>query len=128
MDNGKLILVTGGSGFIGSNFIKYILNTQSNIQIINLDKLTYAGNPENLKDIENDTRYEFIKGDICDEELVAKIFSDNNIDSVINFAAETHVDRSVLGPLVFSQTNILGTQTLLEAARKYNAGLFLQHS
>ena len=114
----KKILVTGGSGFIGSNFIQYILNTQSDIQIINLDDLTYAGNPKNLKDIENDTRYKFIKGDICDEELVSKIFSDNDIDYVINFAAETHVDRSIHDPNIFIKTNVLGTGILLNIAKK----------
>ena len=114
----KKILVTGGSGFIGSNFIQYILKIQSDIQIINLDDLTYAGNPENLKDIENDTRYKFIKGDICDEELIIKIFSDNNIDAVINFAAETHVDRSIHDPNIFIKTNVLGTGILLNIAKK----------
>ncbi|NOR46371.1 MAG: dTDP-glucose 4,6-dehydratase, partial [Candidatus Delongbacteria bacterium] len=114
----KKILVTGGSGFIGSNFIQYILKIQNDIQIINLDDLTYAGNPENLKNIENDTRYKFIKGNICDEELVSKIFSDNNIDTVINFAAETHVDRSIHDPNIFIKTNVLGTGVLLSSAKK----------
>ena len=118
MENGKLILITGGSGFIGSNFIQYVLSTQDRIRIINLDKLTYAGNPENLRDIENDTRYEFIKGDICDEELVCKIFSENEVDSVINFAAETHVDRSIQDPNIFIKTNVLGTGVLLNVSKK----------
>jgi dTDP-glucose 4,6-dehydratase len=114
----KKLLITGGSGFIGSNFIEYILNITNDVKIINLDNLTYAGNPENLKNIENDSRYKFIKGDICDEELVAKTFSENNIDTVINFAAETHVDRSIHDPNIFIKTNVLGTGVLLSNAKK----------
>lgn len=114
----KNILLTGGSGFIGSNFIQYILTTTSDAKVINLDNLTYAGNPENLKEFEKDARYSFIKGDICDEELVSKIFSENNIDAVINFAAETHVDRSIHDPNIFIKTNVLGTGVLLNNAKK----------
>ncbi|MDA3837804.1 MAG: dTDP-glucose 4,6-dehydratase [Candidatus Delongbacteria bacterium] len=114
----KNILITGGSGFIGSNFIEYILKITNDVKIINFDNLTYAGNPENLKNIENDARYKFIKGDICDEELVSKIFSENNIDSVINFAAETHVDRSIHDPNIFIKTNVLGTGVLLSNAKR----------
>lgn len=114
----KNILITGGSGFIGSNFIQYILNITNDVNIINLDNLTYAGNPENLKNIENDARYSFIKGDICDSELVENIFSENDIDAVINFAAETHVDRSIHDPNIFIKTNVLGTGVLLSSAKK----------
>ncbi len=115
---GKKILVTGGAGFIGSNFIKYILENFQNYSVINLDKLTYAGNLENLKQIENDPNYKFIKGDICNQDFVEKIFIEYNIDHVINFAAESHVDRSILNPNVFIETNVLGTSTLLNAAKK----------
>lgn len=121
----KNVLVTGGAGFIGSNFVKYVLaNTELNI--INLDLLTYAGNLENLKDIigggfqsAGNKNYCFIKGDICDAVLVNKIFADHDIDTVVNFAAESHVDRSITNPEIFLQTNVFGTQTLLEAAKKY---------
>lgn len=111
------ILVTGGAGFIGSNFIRYILNKYPDYQIINLDLLTYAGNLENLRDIENDKRYKFIRGDICDRELVNDLVKE--VDTVVNFAAESHVDRSILDPSPFIKTNVLGTQVLLEAARAH---------
>lgn len=111
------ILVTGGAGFIGSNFIKYMLSKYKDYEIINLDNLTYAGNLENLRDIENNPNYTFIKGDICDKKLVEEIFSEE-IDWVVNFAAETHVDRSILDPEIFVKTNVLGTVTLLNAAKK----------
>ncbi len=111
------ILVTGGAGFIGSNFIRLLLKDFSG-KIINLDNLTYAGNLENLKDIENGPRYTFIHGDICDSVKVNQIFSQYNIDTVVHFAAESHVDRSIHGPAPFIQTNIMGTFTLLEAARQ----------
>ncbi|ERM92713.1 dTDP-glucose 4,6-dehydratase [Caldanaerobacter subterraneus subsp. yonseiensis KB-1] len=111
------ILVTGGAGFIGSNFIKYMLSKYKDYKIINLDKLTYAGNLENLKDVENNPNYTFIKGDICDKELVEEIFS-QDIDYVVNFAAESHVDRSIMDPEIFVKTNVLGTVTLLNAAKK----------
>ncbi|WP_434655862.1 dTDP-glucose 4,6-dehydratase [Thermoanaerobacterium thermosaccharolyticum] len=110
------LLVTGGAGFIGSNFIKYMLSKHNDIKIINLDKLTYAGNLENLKDVEDNPNYTFIKGDICDKEVVEEIFS-QDIDFVVNFAAESHVDRSILEPEIFAKTNILGTVTLLNTAR-----------
>lgn len=112
------ILVTGGAGFIGSNFIKYMLS-KYNYNIINLDLLTYAGNLNNLDEIKNLDNYNFIKGDICDKVLLEEIFENNNIDVVINFAAESHVDRSIDGPEVFLRTNILGTQALLDTAKKY---------
>ncbi len=115
----KNILVTGGAGFIGSNFIRLLLTKKDfSGKIINLDKLTYAGNLENLKDLENDSRYSFIHGDICDTQMVNQVFSQYNIDTVVHFAAESHVDRSIHGPAPFIQTNILGTFTLLEAARQ----------
>ena len=113
----KTYLVTGGAGFIGSNFIHYMLKRYKNIKIINLDKLTYAGNLENLKGIENNKNYEFIQADICDKEKVEKIFNDFDIDYVVNFAAESHVDRSIKEPEVFVHTNVLGTVTVLNAAK-----------
>ena len=113
-----MILVTGGAGFIGSNFIKYMLS-KYNYNIINLDLLTYAGNLNNLDEIKHLDNYNFIKGDICDKALLEEIFENNNIDIVINFAAESHVDRSIDGPEVFLRTNILGTQALLDTAKKH---------
>ena len=97
----KTLLVTGGAGFIGSNFIRYMVRKYNGYKIINLDKLTYAGNLENLKDIEDTKNYRFIKGDICDRDLVEDIFSNNKINAVVNFAAESHVDRSITDPGVF---------------------------
>lgn len=115
------ILVTGGCGFIGSNFIRYILRHRKDGRIINLDKLTYAGNLANLRDVERQypDRYRFEKADISNREAVENIFKDNNIDRVIHFAAESHVDRSILGPEVFIRTNVAGTFNLLEACRKF---------
>ncbi|GAB1401131.1 dTDP-glucose 4,6-dehydratase [Elusimicrobiota bacterium] len=111
------ILVTGGAGFIGSNFIRYMLG-KYDYKIVNLDLLTYAGNISNLNDLKNNKNYTFIKGDICDEQLADKIISDG-IDVIINFAAESHVDRSITDPGIFIKTNVLGTQNLLEQAKKY---------
>lgn len=108
------ILVTGGAGFIGSNFILYIMEKYPNYKIVNLDKLTYAGNLSNLKSVENNPNYEFIQGDICDQKIVEKAMA--GCDMVVHFAAESHVDRSISGPAVFIQTNIVGTEILLEAA------------
>jgi len=113
------ILITGGAGFIGSNFIRYILNKYPDYNIINLDLLTYAGNLENLKEIEGNKNYKFVKGDIADKELVDKLVKD--CDAVVNFAAESHVDRSILDSSDFIRTNIVGTHNLLEAAK--NSGL-----
>lgn len=110
------LLITGGAGFIGSNFIHYWLDNYDD-EIINLDLLTYAGNLENLQKWENDDRYELVKGDICDKELVDELVA--KVDIVVNFAAESHVDRSILGPEIFVRTNVLGTQNLLEAIRKH---------
>ena len=124
----KTLLVTGGAGFIGSNFIRYMVRKYGGYKIINLDKLTYAGNLENLKDIEDIKNYRFIKGDICDRDLVEDIFSGNKIDAVVNFAAESHVDRSITDPGVFIQTDVYGVFVLLEAATKYKSRLFLQIS
>lgn len=115
----KTILVTGGAGFIGSNFVKLMLEEHSEYKIINIDALTYAGNLENLKDIDSNPNYEFIKVDIRDREKVEEIFKNNNIASVVNFAAESHVDRSIEEPEVFLTTNIIGTQVLLDTAKKY---------
>ncbi len=114
----KNILVTGGCGFIGSNFVRHFLKSVDDCRLINLDKLTYAGNPENLRDIETDSRYRFVKGDICDPILIDTLFNEEQIDTVVHFAAESHVDRSISGPSEFIRTNINGTFTLLEAARK----------
>lgn len=108
------ILVTGGAGFIGSNFILYILKKYEDVQIVNLDKLTYAGNLDNLLAVEKDKRYRFIKGDICDKKIVAKAME--RIDIVVHFAAESHVDRSINDPSIFIRTNVLGTQVLLNRA------------
>jgi len=118
------ILVTGGCGFIGSNFIHYILHKYPNYQITNLDVLTYAGNLENLKEFESNANYKFVKGDICDKNLVNDLVKD--VDAVVHFAAESHVDRSIMGPEEFIKTNVLGTFTLLEAC-KNNGGKRFHH-
>ena len=122
----KTLLVTGGSGFIGSNFVRYYLNRYPDDRIINLDKLTYAGNPANLSDFDDDDRYRFVHGDICDVELVESLVAD--CDGVFNFAAESHVDRSILGGAEFVQTDVYGTYVLLEAARKHEVERFHQIS
>ncbi len=122
------LLVTGGSGFVGSNFIRYQLATYPDVQIVNLDKLTYAGNPANLLDIENDPRYRFVKGDIADEVIVDAILSEGGFDAIINYAAESHVDRSILDPKAFLTTAVFGVHTLLEAVRKYQIQRFVQIS
>ena len=114
----KNILVTGGAGFIGSNFIRYMLS-EHDYNIINLDLLTYAGNLENLQGLEHNKRYTFIKGDIRDRKEIEKIFKTYKIDTVVNFAAESHVDRSIEEPELFITTNILGTQILLDIAKQY---------
>ncbi len=115
----KKILVTGGAGFIGSNFILYLLKKYDDIEIVNLDALTYCGNLENLKAAENDKRYVFVRGDITDEALVDRLFLEHDFNWVVNFAAETHVDRSIDDPNIFVKTNVLGTANLLAVARKY---------
>jgi len=113
----KRLLVTGGCGFIGSNFVRLVLEKLPECHLVNLDNLTYAGNPINLEDIAGDPRYKFVKGDICDGALVDRIFAEEAIDCVVHFAAESHVDRSIQGPAEFVRTNILGTFTLLDCAR-----------
>ena len=118
----RKLLVTGGAGFIGSNFIQYILNRykQKDITLLfNLDLLTYAGNLENLKAVEKDTRYHFVRGNVCDKILVRKLFVEYDFDTVVHFAAESHVDRSIIEPELFLNTNIIGTQTLLEVAKQH---------
>lgn len=114
----KRILVTGGAGFIGSNFIRYVLKNFPHVFMLNLDLLTYAGSLENLANLPENDNYRFIQGDICNQAEVEKIMQENGIDSIVHFAAESHVDRSILGPSAFINTNILGTFSLLEAARK----------
>ena len=113
----KTYLVTGGAGFIGSNFVIYMLNKYDDVNIINVDKLTYAGNLENLKSVENNPRYTFYQVDICDREAITEIFKNHEIDYVVNFAAESHVDRSIANPEIFVQTNVLGTVNMLQCAK-----------
>jgi dTDP-glucose 4,6-dehydratase len=125
--NMKKILVTGGAGFIGSNFIKLLL-AEFDYEIVNLDSLTYAGNLENLKEIENDSRYTFVRGEIQNKELVSEIIEKHKIDGIINFAAESHVDRSILDAKPFIDTNIQGTLALLESAMAHKVKRFLQVS
>ncbi|MFH1879094.1 MAG: dTDP-glucose 4,6-dehydratase [Candidatus Omnitrophota bacterium] len=118
------LLVTGGCGFIGSNFIRHMFHRYKDIRIINLDKLTYCGNPENLSDISGDIRYSFVRGDICDKSLVSGLLSE--VDCVVNFAAETHVDRSIKYPDDFLKTNVYGVKTLLDEAKKAGISRFIQ--
>ncbi|HSF82398.1 MAG TPA: dTDP-glucose 4,6-dehydratase [Anaerolineales bacterium] len=113
------VLVTGGAGFIGSNFVHYLLKTQPSVRVINLDALTYAGSRENLNELPDPSRHTFVQGDICDRELVAELLHAHRVDTLAHFAAETHVDRSIVNPEPFLRTNIQGTYTLLEAARQY---------
>jgi dTDP-glucose 4,6-dehydratase len=121
------VLVTGGAGFIGSNFVRYLLASRSDIELINFDNLTYAGNPENLKDVADDPRYHFIRGDINDTQAVGKLF-ELGLNAIVNFAAETHVDRSIEDASPFLKTNILGTRCLLEATRHFDSLRFMQIS
>jgi dTDP-glucose 4,6-dehydratase len=122
------LLVTGGSGFIGSNLVRLLLAERPDWRIVNLDKLTYAGNAENLADLEGNPRYRFVHGDICNGELIAYVFETERIDGVMHLAAESHVDRSILAPAVFIETNVRGTQVLLEAARELGVKRFLHVS
>lgn len=122
----KTILITGGAGFIGSHFVRHILKTYGDYRVINLDKLTYAGNPDNLRDVENDARYAFVQGDIGNGELVNYLMP--QVDLVVNFAAESHVDRSIMGAEDFMRSNALGVYTLLDAARRHGVERFLQVS
>jgi dTDP-glucose 4,6-dehydratase len=114
----KTILVTGGAGFIGANFVRYVLEHDPGVRVVNLDLLTYAGSLENLKDLPDPTRHSFVQGDICEQDLVTQVMWDYAVDTIVHFAAETHVDRSILGPAAFVRTNVVGTSNLLEAARK----------
>jgi dTDP-glucose 4,6-dehydratase len=122
------VLVTGAAGFIGSNFVRYALGEHDDWKVVNVDKLTYAGNLANLESIAGDPRYRFRRADICDADAIGRIFSEEKPDAVINFAAETHVDRSIEDPSLFLRTNILGTQVLMEAARKSGVARYLQIS
>jgi len=122
------ILVTGGLGFIGSNFIRQIIAEYPDDSIVNLDKITYAGNPENLKDVAGDPRYTFVQGDICDLDVVDSVFREHPIDAVVHFAAESHVDRSIEDASVFVRTNVLGTHVLLEAALNHGVERFVHIS
>lgn len=123
----QTLLITGGAGFIGSNFVHFILERYASYRVLNLDKLTYAGNLENLSDLENHPRYEFVQGDICDPGLVEEILG-AGVDAVINFAAESHVDRSILQSSEFVRTNVVGTLNLIELCRKHKTGRFIQIS
>ena len=122
------ILVTGGAGFIGSHFVRLLLASHPDCQVTNLDKLTYAGNLENLAGLLDHPNHKFVKGDICDGALVEQIIADHNVDAIVNFAAESHVDRSITGPKAFVETNVTGTLTLLEAARDKKLERFIQVS
>ena len=122
------ILVCGGAGFMGSHFIKYILEKYPDYMLVNFDKLTYAGNLENLKEVENNKRYKFVKGDICDASEVDRVVRENKIDTIVNYAAETHVDRSVMDPSAFLKTNIFGSYNLLEATKKFDLKKMVQVS
>lgn len=124
----KNLLVTGGAGFIGSNFVIYMLGKYPDYNVVVYDKLTYAGNLDNLRDVADDPRYHFIKGDICTAEDVAAAIEAHDIDTIVNFAAETHVDRSIMDPDAFIQTSVYGTYVLLEAARKYDLQRYHQIS
>jgi dTDP-glucose 4,6-dehydratase len=115
----KNVLVTGGAGFIGSNFIRQTLRARPDVHIVNLDALTYAGSRENLMDLPDEKRHEFVHGDICDRQLVDDLLRNHHIDTIVHFAAESHVDRSIIGPELFVHTNVIGTLTLLESARRY---------
>jgi len=124
----KNLLVTGGAGFIGANFVRMVLDERSDCLVVNLDKLTYAGNLENLDGYLDREGHVFVKGDICDDRLIAQLIKDYQIDWIVNFAAESHVDRSIVGPRIFIETNVTGTLTLLQAAREHNIEKFLQVS
>ncbi|MBN1361476.1 MAG: dTDP-glucose 4,6-dehydratase [Sedimentisphaerales bacterium] len=124
----RSILVTGGAGFIGSNFVRMVLSEETDCLVVNLDKLTYAGNLENLAEFVSYDNHRFVHGDICDGPLVERLIDEYRVDAIVNFAAESHVDRSITGPKVFIETNVAGTLTLLEAARDKHIGRFIQVS
>ncbi len=115
----RIVLVTGGAGFIGCNFVRHLLEADPDVRIVTLDALTYAGSLDNLKDLPDEPRHAFVQGDICDRELVERLLREHEIDTIVHFAAESHVDNSIAGPEVFVRTNVMGTYTLLEAARRY---------
>ena len=122
----KKVVITGGAGFIGSNFLRFMINKYPNYKFVNIDKLTYSGNKENLKDIEQKVNYSFFQEDICNKKAMAEIIQEGDV--VVNFAAESHVDNSILDPNIFITTNVLGTQILLDVAREKKANLFIQIS
>ncbi len=122
------ILVTGGAGFIGSSFVRYVLQTQKSVEVVNFDLLTYAGNLRNLDDVASNPRYSFVRGDIANPAQVTAVFDERRFDAVVNFAAETHVDRSIEDPAPFLRTNVAGTQCLLEHARRFKVSKFIQIS
>ncbi|OGH92494.1 MAG: dTDP-glucose 4,6-dehydratase [Candidatus Magasanikbacteria bacterium RIFOXYD2_FULL_39_9] len=122
------LLVSGGAGFMGSHFIKYILAKYPDYTVVNFDKLTYAGNLENLREVENNPHYKFVQGDICDREALEKVISENKIEAIVNYAAETHVDRSIMDPDAFLRTEIFGSFNLLEATKKFNLTKMVQVS
>lgn len=124
----KNVLVTGGAGFIGSNFVRYFLRVHPEVTVVNFDKLTYAGNMENLDDVAGNPRYKFFRGDICNRENVEAAYVEHSIDTIVHFAAESHVDRSILGAGIFVQTNVLGTNVLLEVAKNRGVDRFLHVS
>src|SRR3990172_7365666 len=122
------LLITGGAGFIGSNFVHHMLVAHPDHRIVNLDKLTYAGNLENLRAVEKDSRYTFVHGDICDSELVCALLRKHEIAAIVNFAAESHVDRSILGASEFVRTNVMGATVLLEASKEHSLKKFVHVS
>ncbi len=122
------ILVTGGMGFIGSNFVRHLLTAHPTVRVVNFDRLTYAGNPRNLADLDASSRYVFIRGDICDQKLVGETLTDHGVEDIVHFAAETHVDRSIMQADDFIRTNVQGTRVLLDAARKAGIRRFLHIS
>lgn len=124
----KNVLVTGGAGFIGSNFVRYFLEAHSDVHVVNFDKLTYAGNLENLTEVQNHPRYSFMRGDICERAELEAAFRKFSVDTIVHFAAESHVDRSILGAGVFITTNVLGTQVLLDVAKDIGVERFLHVS
>lgn len=122
------VLVTGGCGFIGSNLVRHLVTTRPNLTVVNVDNLSYAGNLESLSDLEGEPRHRFVRADICDRERMASLLAEEKVDAVMNLAAESHVDRSIMGPEIFSHTNVGGTATLLEASRNAGVKRFLQVS